>query len=435
MNFTLLRAAILAALATGLVIDAGSTRHAPRPARSVADFDAATALLRSGDRVASAAAKTPPKPPPLVKLEIEAPRFKKDLPYGMMFSSGWPLVIRAVGSPAALGVATNALPSLFPGILQTGYLVFQDPDNCLELPPPYVRGPAPCSTGPSDETYLEFSNDVDMVGVVDEVDTGNPGRAAALANPLLSGDAVFHGDGDLNNDQVLEPVDVAVGPETGEAVADGVGFGADDDFPGLVLLSPTGVGRVLNADFSRPAVRQQRNLAGFLNTVAYELNDPDGSTTITASMVMPHGLIAPLMKIDDCVGTVLSDHCDGGSRYSIDGGAIVTAPANTTVQSLYPQVFNSLPYYEVRAFVVSGVAPSVLSDGNGDGIVTASDATLAGYNVISNEEIVRVRQYHGEICGGVPLLDVFYADLDGNGRAIAYLVCPAGPGQITRPPR
>jgi hypothetical protein len=191
----------------------------------------------------------------------------------------------------------------------------------------------------------------------------------------------------------------------------------------------------LNADFSRPAIRQQRNLAGFLNTVAYELNDPDGSTTLTASMVVPHGLIAPLMKIDDCVGTVLSDHCDGGSRYSIDGGPIVTAPVSTTVQSLYPQVFNSLPYYEVRAFVVSGVAPSVLSDGNGDGAVTASDATLAGYNVISNEEVVRVRQYHGEICGGVPFLDVFYADLDGNGRAIAYLVCPAGPGQITKPPR
>ena len=433
MNFPL-RAALLAALAAGLGLAANSARQPLPPSQSLRQGDA-DPMLQSDVRVYATTAKPTPKPVPLVKLDIESPTYNPTLPYGVMFSSGWPLVIRAVGSPAALGIATNALPSLFPGIHQTGYLVFQNPDNCLELPPPFVDAGLPCAGLPSDETYMEFTNDVDIVGVADEVDTGNPGRAAALADPVLSGDPIFTGDGDINNDQILDPVQVAVGPDTGDATADGVGLGADEDFPGLVLLSPTGVGLVLNNNFTRPSIRQQRNLAGFLNAVGYELNDPNGSTTLSASMVMPHGLIAPIMKIDDCVGTFVTYHCDGGSRYQIDGGPLVTASINANVQSLYPQVFNSVPYYELRAFVVSGVAPSVLSDMNGDGIVTATDATLAGYNVISNEEVIRVRQYHGDICGGVPLRNVFYADFDGNGRVLSSFVCPAGPGQISVPPK
>ncbi len=368
---------------------------------------------------------------PWVDLDIEFPAYKRNRKYGLVYGSGWPLVIHASGSRAALGIATNALPVLFPAFGQTGYLVFDDPDNCLELPPPFARSVPPCSEAVSDETYLEFTPDLDTVGVEDNA--GNPDRMAALADPLVSGEPVFHGVGDPDSDGTLEPVDVAVGPDTGEFVNDGIGLGADDDLPGLVLLSPVGVGLVLDADFNRPTIRRQRNLAGFLNSVAYELRDPRDSTSVTAGMVVPPGLFAPIMKIDDCVGPGLPD-CDGPSRYQVDGGPMLTAPQGTRAQFLYPQVLNAVPFYELRAFMVSGVAPSELADYNHDGRVTAEDAVLAGYNVISREQIVRVRQYAGDICAGVGLLNVFYADFDGNGRATGPLVCPAGPGQITRPP-
>jgi hypothetical protein len=388
----------------------------------------------SGDSV-QASAKPVPKPTPLVKLDIESPKYKSDLPLGLLYISGWPLVIRAEGAPTALGIAADATPQWFPGLGQKGYLVLVDPDNCLELPPPFFRGEPPCSTAPSDETYVEFGNDVDQVGVSDNGDNSNPDRFAALADPTLSGGPHFIADGDSNNDGVLDPVDVEVGPDTGGTANDGYGFGADDNFPGLVLLSPTGPGLVLNSDFTRPTVLRQRNLAGFLNVVGYELNDPNRQTTFTVSMVVPLGLIAPIMRIDDCVGDFVDFRCVGAPRYQIDGGPLQTAPSVTTAQSFYPELINSTPAFEVRAFLVSGVAPSMLDDLNHDGRVTAADATLAGYNVISNEEVVRFRQYSSDICAGVFLRNVFYTDFDGNGRDTATFVCPAGPGQITKPPQ
>jgi hypothetical protein len=146
-------------------------------------------------------------------------------------------------------------------------------------------------------------------------------------------------------------------------------------------------------------------------------------------------LIAPILRIDDCVGDFVDFRCTGSPRYQIDGGPVTTAPSLTTAQFFYPQLINTTPAFEVRAFLVSGVAPSVLDDLNHDGRLTAADATLAGYNVISNEEVVRFRQYSSDICAGVFLRNVFYTDFDGNGRDTAGFFCPAGPGQITKPPQ
>ena len=421
------------AVATALAV------HADRPTEPAQIGTSATTNVLADITLAANATSTSTntntntKPTPLVKLDIEAPQYRPTLPYGIEFASGWPLVIHAVGSPDALGIATNSMPVQFPGIDQTGYLILRDPDACLELPPPFFRGDPPCSTAPSDESYVEFTPGIDMVGVVDN--GGNPGRLTALGTPASSGEPTYDGVGDTNNDQILDPVEVPVGPDTGAAVADGVGYGADDDLPGLVLLSPNGPGLVLNADFSRPSVRTQRNLAGFLNSVAYELRSAGGSTTFDAGMVVPNGLIAPVMKIDACVGNFDNGRCDGDPLYQVDGGARIAAAGSTGVQALYPQVLGAVPYYEVRAFLVSGIAPSVLSDLNHDGQVTAGDARLAGYNVISNEEVVRVREYSTDICTGVPLVNVVYADFDGNGHAISPFVCPAGPGQITPIPR
>ena len=426
-TFSILSLSALTALA--------ATTDAPRPAHPAdrqARVQARAALSPAGpDNATTSDALS--RSGPLVRLDIVSPLYKPTLPYGIEFASGWPLVIRAVGSPTALGIATNAAPVQFPGIGQTGYLILRDPDACLELPPPFFRGEPPCSTAASDETYVEFTPDSDTAGVQDG--GGNPGRLLALADPGQSGEPRYDGVGDSNNDYVLDPVETPVGPVTGGVLSDGVGYGADDDLPGLVLLSPVGPGLVLNADFTRPATLTQRNLAGFLGQVGYELNDPHRATSFTASMLVPNGLIAPVLKVDGCVGTPTDGICDGATRYQVDGGPIRQDQGNISVQALYPQLINTRPYYEIRAFLVSGVAPSTLADLNHDGRVSAVDARLAGYNVISNEDVVRVRQYATDICTGVQLANVVYADFDGNGVATSIFVCPAGPGQITRPPQ
>jgi len=425
--FSMLSLALAAALAMA--------SDAPREASSLPASANPRAAFTSENLLAAAAKPTSKPPPPLVKLDIESPKYNPNLPLGVLYASGWPLVIRAEGPATALGIAADATPQSFPGVGQKGYLVITDPDNCLELPPPFFRGDPPCSTAPSDETYVEFGPDVDQAGVPDEADHANPGRFAALADPTLSGGPHFVADGDSDNNGVLDPVDVVMGPDTGGTTHDGYGYGADDNFPGLVLLSPTGPGRVLNPDFTRPAVLSQRNLAGFLNAVGYELNDPNRQTTFTLSMIVPLGLIEPILRIDDCVGNFVDLRCDGAPRYQVDGGPIQTGSPGTTAQFFYPQLVNNTPAFEVRAFLVSGVAPSTLDDLNHDGRVTAADATLAGYNVISNEEVVRFRQFSSDICAGVPLTNVFYSDFDGNGHDVGTFVCPAGPGQITKPPQ
>ena len=445
-------AGLLAGLAMAAVAYVERTAS-PSPAKAEGGGDAATALLATSGSAAPTG--KPAKPQPLVTLDIEAPRYNPDLPPPLMFSSGWPLVFKATARVDALGIATDAQPSEFPTMEETGYVVFDDPDGCLALPEPFEinydnpslpnpDNPCPVLGSPrpqSDETYLEFANDVDSVGVPDNA--GNPGRSAALGD-AVSGAPVFTGA--IEEAGVLTIGPVAVGPATGLATAsgiddsidDGVGYGADDDLPGLVLLSATGVGLVLDTDFNPPFVRQQRNLAGFLNWAAYELRGANGNTVVHAGMVLPYGLVAPLMQTDDCIGTPTDAgdtfFCDEPSQYRIDGGALVTAPVFGSLQDNYPANFNARAY-ELRAFVVSGVAPSLLTDMNGDGVVTAADATAAGYRVISNEKVVRLRQYHGNYCGGISLTQqTFFADIDGNGRVLGGIVCPAGPGQITRVP-
>jgi hypothetical protein len=387
----------------------------------------AVAALGLGAMAPAILVAAPPKP--VVLLELKAPRTSKaSLPIEM--SSGWPLKFRA-RTFNALGIGVDKLPPEFPILGREGYVVLEDPDGCFEVPPPgfATRSPA-CVNTPTDETYIEFHPDVDQVGVPDDV--GNPGRSAALADPAVSGEPLLLSQTD---DDPLIIETVPVGPVTGAFAVDGIGYGADDDWASFVLLVPTGNGLVLNPDFSRPAVLTLRNLAGFFNWNAYELNDGFGGIAVEGGMVVPYGLVMPLMLSDDCADPLDGSRCLGFSRYRIDGGPVVTAPVAGSLgnaQFTYPAVVGSMTF-EGRVFIVSGVAPSLLSDGNGDGNVTAADAKLAGYTVISNEVVFRFRMYHGEPCG-VGLANVVRGDLDGNGRAISDFVCPTGPGQVKTPP-
>jgi hypothetical protein len=380
--------------------------------------------------------------------------------------SGWPITMRLT-SNGELGIGTPFRPPIFPRFQEVGYVVFADPDNCFSL----GLGHTCAST---DETYLEFTPDLDLPGIANP--HGNPDRLIALTESGGGGSPrILAFDVDTHLNDLLVPY----GPEVGGADtleyrcagpleyagpactqdsdcffdskcrllpvnADGYGYGPDDDLPGLVLLSDTGVGLVLDENFNRPRVLQERNLAGLLNSVAYDLKDGSHRTTVLAHMNVPHGrqhdlrtggsssipsqlprgLFTPMVLADRCVGTVPACGTNFTHIFRIDGGPQVSMEDHDMLDLLNAKVVT------LRAFVVNGTAPSVLSDLNGDGFVGAKDAVLAGYQLLSGEESVRFVGFYDDELEVLPLL----FDFDGNGDAVGLLVAPGGAGQITKVP-
>lgn len=403
---------------------------------------------------AAIAAPKPPKPSQnLVELQVALPGYRADLPVPYQASSGWPLVFTARAA-TEIGTLRWGYMQDYPREGDRAYIVIADPDNCPELVyypefpesmqlPCLAGGPVP---GPDwqdgypvpDETYLEFTIDSDAPGVADSPFNGNPARRSALAAPAASGEPTVLAvpKPNIGDDWSDIPTDVAIGPPTGGSADDGYGYGADDDFPGLVVLAPHGVGRVYEDVDASPggsstlvptAPRRQRNLAGFLNWVNYELASARGNSAVVAGMTVPEGLIAPLVGYDPNVADASS------SSYSIEGGAVV---ANAGAPTDAYNAAYAATTFQIRAFVVNGVAPSVLADQNGDGIVSAADAKLAGYQVLSNEAIVYVKQVPAFRCGNqgpnqswTTLVGV---DLDGNNLLSGGVTeqCPAGAGSI-----
>lgn len=362
-----------------------------------------------------------------VTLKIIQPRFTWwSTPTQM--GSGWPLTIEMTVNDEIGLAAYNGDPP-FPGQGQTGYIVFDDPDGCPTFFPPLITAEG-CPAGPlppPDETYLEFTPDVDQPGVEDF--GGNDALRTELIDSLGGGQAPFNSV-ELN----LDPRVFGRGPFSGLEVEDGYGVGKpDDDLPGLVVLSDTGIGVVLDIDFNPPAVRTLRNLAGLVSSVSYELSDWTRRTTVTAQFNMPRGAVAPFVKVDNCVGDVAT--CiDNPSLWRIDGGPLeTTASAGEITKELYPELFESLTY-ELRIFVVSGTAPGTLADENGDGEVNSLDAEAAGYTVLSREAKVRLKQIYGDPCFN-SVAGILREDFDGNGSVGPAIVCPAGSGSVRPIPR
>lgn len=348
-------------------------------------------------------------------------------------SSGWPLAVR-FHARRDLGIANTAPHGTFPSTGQTGWVVFDDPDGCLTLLPPFDPTIFPddrCVAAMTDETFLMFTPDIDQAGVQDN--SGDADRRAALTESGGGGRSTF-----LSSFPSGTPALIALGPETGEDVVDGYGRGADDDLPGLVVLSASGPGLVLDENFDRGPVFEQYNLAGFLNQVGYELTDTTRHTTILASMLVPYGLIAPFVEADACVGTIINPTlgiCDMDPIWRIDGGPAepIDPPAEPVLQG-YPNLYDATTY-AMTFFAVSGIAPSILTDMNGDGRIMARDAELMGFEVISNEVNIRFDQFHGSACFRPTSSQILLADLDGNGQTVVGIVCPPGPGGLTKPPR
>ncbi|MGI9295956.1 MAG: hypothetical protein ACR2PS_18385, partial [Pseudomonadales bacterium] len=231
-----------------------------------------------------------------IKLTVESPNTKERKSETLQFRSGWPLTFKLEARRDFFFAMQFAGP--YPELGLTSWLVFQDLDGCPYLGGRFIEGIGdPCADAeiPGDEIFVEFTPDVDFPGLVDE--HGNEERRAALADSD-SFVSFSHGSDEFT-----------LGPAISETL-DGIGYGPNDDLPGFVLLSDTGVGRVLVdqlGEFGNPVTGfdpveplQARNLAGLMNTVGYELGDRKLRTTITTSINVPRYLFSKLRLIDQC---------------------------------------------------------------------------------------------------------------------------------------
>ncbi len=430
--------------------------------RSIVRSAAAAAFAGCLLSTTSAEATKPKPPPPPIKLRITSPAYKANLPLGIMYESGTSLDFKATVVGPALGYLTNRL-SVYTGDLDTGWFVFADPDNCLEIAlspgvpmgfqrpclrdlyPQYGDNDYPDDAIVPDETYFQFTNERDEPGYADGAFVIDAAARQALADPLASGPPEFMAlTRDFTHGLKLDPpatTSTPVGPYTGDTVDDGFGYGADEDLPGLVVLSSRGVGLVYEdadgfagtktSSFTPVSPKTQWNLAGFLHSVSYELKGNDGKTAIHAHMTLPDGLIAPVIAYDNCIGEHNGDgSCVGEEHwYRIDGGPVQKATDMMPAYDFWASLIPSLTY-EITAFIVSGRAPSRLADLNHDNKVSAADAKLAGYKVISNETKVRFGQIAGFACTEVVMATMFGVDLDGNGQSNVGINCPPGPGAL-----
>ena len=421
---------------------------------------------------ASSAIPAPSKPQPLISLAIVG---AKDGVVTRQVATGWPLTLKLT-SNGELGIGRPFVTPYFPQFGDFGFIVFADPDGC----PSFDALNAPCPGG-VDETMLEFWPDMDDAGISNP--HGNVERLIALTESGGGGSPkVFIFDADTGLNDLLARYGPYVGSSDTTALrcvggrlaiypglpcvsdadcssgttcrevplgADGVGYGADDAVPGLALFSDTGVGLVLDQNFNPGQPRQSRNLAGLVHSVAYELNDATSKTSIQVHLnvpgsrtvtrpssaggpagpfipaVSPLGLFTPAVLADFCIGDPQSCNILGAGQVRIDGGPLTPMTAAEVAGYLNSRVVT------IRAFVVNGTAPSMLTDMNGDGFVGAKDAVLAGYSLLSGEKAFRiVGFYDGE------LFDLFLPyDFDGNGVAIGAVAAPKAPGAITPVPR
>jgi hypothetical protein len=218
--------------------------------------------------------------------------------------------------------------------------------------------------------------------------------------------------------------------------------------PGLVILSNTGVGWVLDGGFDHTVPRTARNLAEFVDRVTYELRDSQGRTSVTAQLNAPYGLFAPRVQLDTCVG---GPGCPDDFLMRVDGGEVATVPGSgeflslNAVVGIYQEVFRNTEFV-VRVLLVNGTGPKEIPDSGGptgglpDGIVDASDVVRMGYELLADPVELSFSQLHPGLCGtGEPDEALFESvDLDENGGSQNFVVVCSGstgnPGSLERPP-
>lgn len=389
----------------------------------------ASSLLAGGLLLACAAAVfgAPGVRPLTIQFDGTAPNVVAT--YG---PSGWPLeLVMQVREPfpgfenanRTFFPAQGGNPPLTPLTpITASRIAFFDPDGCQSLgvnlspPCPGIGQPRP----PVDELNVAFSP-----GLVAPADFFSGSGLTEDIGPTLPGLTFLLGGG-------RTPF---LGPYLG-STDDRYGYGASARMPGLVLISNTGVGIVSDSNFDRPAVRQCRNLAGFVSSVSVKLNNGTDRSTLHAHLNVPSELFSPLILRDDDV-TV-------GPSCPVDT-ALVRVESEPARCLTNPQIAAALRRrVNVKAFVVSLddigniTPPEQITDLNGNGFCDASDLRMAGYRVISNTARHSFRQLHQN-----EVWDVGYEypyDLDGNGSAtngievrLAQITPSASGGRIRAP--
>ena len=382
-----------------------------------------TSVAHDGDERHRGARKFP------VKLTLASPIKPRDT--SIQYHSGWPLTFKIVPR-VAVSLVVPSVPggpaSDWPELGATSFLMLKDTDQCPSAGG-RITGPdgVPfCADLPGDELWIEFTPDEDYPDVGDahgfdelRLDMKEPSRRPTIT---------------------YKDRDHTFGPRIHETL-DGLGYGANDDLPGFVLLADTGVSKMLTDletidtgdafitigwDPMFPA--QSRNLAGFMTSVGYELNDERQRTTITTSLVMPRHLTERRFLEDQVFCS--QGPCDVYRR--VEGGSPI--PASDANLDNHDVTF--------RAFVVQGVAPAAMIDCNFDGDVTAADAACMGYRLLSREVTFTIRQI-GRVDECNLLEDPWgsnnsagreFVDFDGNGDFIT-IDCPGGSTGGGLPPR
>lgn len=367
---------------------------------------------------------------------------------GALGTTQWPLILR-LESTTAIGFAASATADE----QKREALVFEDPDNCLNLASLVDDLMLPafdpdCAGRAEDETWIEVQTEkYDTFELEDNRQTGNDFiRERLLDDPYM--------DGALLNTPYLalkQGKITAVGPKTGEDLSDGYGYGTDDDLVSAVIMADIGGARVFDLDFNHvPGVI--RNMGGFLNVVSAELLDGRNQTAITATLHTLAGVFEPIAVFDFSVTN--PDYAGFDYLQRVDSGPITAfelmseVPVETDPPPQANEFYDELlsTYYpidlKIRAVLVERQAPAFIHDLNGDGRYTARDVQLAGYELLSNEVEIELTLTHDNLLVDSPDIKclprtVVFDDLDGDGKDGEPFKCSgkSGSSRSRRVPR
>ncbi len=380
---------------------------------------------------------------------------------GIHPDSGWQLTVdMQARNRDLLGIGVEFFPPTFPKSEKRGFLVFDDPDHCPsfipfsgqtttfqiyycsgtpdpDLPncvPPDWRptlqsaGIDPC-TGSipdslieslrwvKDETWVEFTPGLSVM---------DSEASSAEERPLLW---KWVGGWQL----------APYGPHLG-TIDDDVRYGSWRRMPGLVVVADHGPGVRFNlpaAGESEPAPdyfdivepREAWNMAGFFQSAAYSLMGGTRETSLMAHMNVPYGVFAPVILYDNNISLPTVD--DAGvlcgaddALYRVDGGPLTCWKGGGS-SNIDPIASETV--VTVRVFMLDGVAPDILVDMDGNGIIDIHDAEMMGYDPVSSQQTTRFTQYFEIFCN-------YPYDFDGDGQG-GTCVAGARPGGLTQPPR
>jgi hypothetical protein len=374
--------------------------------------------------------------PPL-QISIQAP--KSGNFEGRTTPTGWSLVLR-IEAPGSVAIVESPEEPTQP-IGRREAIVLTDPDGCIDMRHfPIIRAGIPYEdcAGP-DETFLEFTTErFDNFDVADS-NTGN----FQVRDRLI--DDVFTPGVLLNKPYLRNTAGQVVAvprPQTGVLLVDGFGWGPDDDLVGVVMMSDLGAARAFDENFDRTQGKVIRNMAGFINSVAQELQTKRGGAALEAWMQVVAGMFEPIALFDLDVDDPSVDYLRRLESGPVQAFNFIAPPQdNDDILRDISSTYGTYPV-DLRVVVVEGVAPTFIQDMNRDGRFTGADVRKMGYKVISNEARLKIvldfdvlvsETFTGRTC---PPASLIYKDLDGNGLDGA-IACSGtgGAARVRRPPR